>query len=85
MYTVVSALQGSSPNLTDFVKLKTIGTGTFGKVLLVQHRQSRKYFAMKVLEKAKVRAHGHIVLCIIVLCRWYLSDNATMSCTRRRF
>ena len=50
---MVSASQGS-PKLTDFVKLKTIGTGTFGKVLLVQHKQSTKYFAMKVLEKAKV-------------------------------
>ena len=47
------ASQGS-PCLTDFLKLKTIGTGNFGKVLLVQNRNSMEYYAMKVLEKAKV-------------------------------
>ena len=50
---MLTAWQGS-PCLTDFVKLKTIGTGTFGKVLLVQHRREMEYYALKVLEKAKV-------------------------------
>lgn len=49
----VCVLQGS-PKLTDFVRLKTIGTGTFGTVLLVQHKRSAKYYALKALEKARV-------------------------------
>eukprot|EP00727_Mastigamoeba_balamuthi_P012611 m51a1_g7973 putative camp-dependent protein kinase (396) ;mRNA; f:34924-36554 len=40
--------------LHDFEAVKTIGTGTFGIVYLVQHRPTSKYYAMKVLRKADV-------------------------------
>ena len=46
--------------MTDFLRLKTIGAGTFGKVILVQHRRKLTYYAMKVMEKSKVSLCNHI-------------------------
>jgi len=40
--------------LKDFQQLQTLGTGTFGRVYLVKHKQSGKYFAMKILKKSEV-------------------------------
>uniref|UniRef100_A0A673H8W4 cAMP-dependent protein kinase catalytic subunit alpha-like n=1 Tax=Sinocyclocheilus rhinocerous TaxID=307959 RepID=A0A673H8W4_9TELE len=44
----------STSCLDDFDRLKTLGTGSFGRVMLVKHRQSGRYYAMKVLDKEKV-------------------------------
>ncbi|KRX46261.1 cAMP-dependent protein kinase catalytic subunit alpha, partial [Trichinella murrelli] len=41
-------------NLDDFDRLKTLGTGSFGRVMLVRHKQTQQYFAMKILDKQKV-------------------------------
>jgi len=41
-------------NLNDFQTLQTLGTGTFGRVHLVRHKESCKYYAMKVLRKAEI-------------------------------
>ncbi|KRZ67050.1 cAMP-dependent protein kinase catalytic subunit, partial [Trichinella papuae] len=40
--------------LDDFDRLKTLGTGSFGRVMLVRHKQTQQYFAMKILDKQKV-------------------------------
>jgi len=40
--------------LDDFDRIKTLGTGSFGRVMLVRHKDSGKYFAMKILDKTKV-------------------------------
>lgn len=40
--------------LDDFERAKTLGTGSFGRVMLVQHKQSKEYYAMKILDKQKV-------------------------------
>ncbi|KAF4528521.1 hypothetical protein B566_EDAN015601 [Ephemera danica] len=40
--------------LDDFERSKTLGTGSFGRVMLVQHKASKEYFAMKILDKQKV-------------------------------
>ena len=40
--------------LDDFDRIKTLGTGSFGRVMLVQHKQNREYYAMKILDKQKV-------------------------------
>jgi len=40
--------------LSSFQLLKTIGTGTFGRVYLSSHRQSGTHYAMKVLKKAAI-------------------------------
>uniref|UniRef100_G3WR56 Protein kinase domain-containing protein n=1 Tax=Sarcophilus harrisii TaxID=9305 RepID=G3WR56_SARHA len=45
----------SSPiQLDHFEKFKTLGTGSFGRVILVKHKESGNYYAMKVLDKQKV-------------------------------
>jgi serine/threonine protein kinase len=41
----------SSWKLTDFQQLETLGTGTFGRVFLVCHNETSKFYAMKVLRK----------------------------------
>lgn len=40
--------------LDDFDRIKTLGTGSFGRVMLVQHKGSKHYYAMKILDKQKV-------------------------------
>lgn len=40
--------------LDKFRYERTLGTGTFGRVYLVQHRPSSRYFAMKILKKTEV-------------------------------
>lgn len=40
--------------LDDFDRLKTLGTGSFGRVMLVQHKAKKDYYAMKILDKQKV-------------------------------
>lgn len=43
-----------SEQIKNFQILKTLGTGSFGKVVLVQHKTSENYYAMKVLDKQKI-------------------------------
>jgi len=40
--------------LDDFDRMKTLGTGSFGRVMLVQHKSSKEFFAMKILDKQKI-------------------------------
>merc|ERR1711881_340380 len=40
--------------LDDFDRIKTLGTGSFGRVMLVRHKDHSKYYAMKILDKTKV-------------------------------
>ncbi|XP_023931110.1 cAMP-dependent protein kinase catalytic subunit beta-like, partial [Lingula anatina] len=44
----------NTAGLDDFERIKTLGTGSFGRVMLVQHKQSKQYYAMKILDKQKV-------------------------------
>jgi hypothetical protein len=40
--------------LDDFILVKVLGKGSFGKVTLCQHRETKKYYALKVLSKPNV-------------------------------
>jgi protein kinase A len=40
--------------LSDFHTLRTLGTGSFGRVHLVQSRVNARYYAIKVLKKSEV-------------------------------
>ncbi|EYC34243.1 hypothetical protein Y032_0001g321 [Ancylostoma ceylanicum] len=44
----------NTATLDDFDRIKTLGTGSFGRVMLVKHKQTGNYFAMKILDKQKV-------------------------------
>ena len=40
--------------LTDFNFQRTLGTGSFGRVHLVQSHHNQRYYAIKVLKKAQI-------------------------------
>lgn len=40
--------------LNDFVIQRTLGTGSFGRVHLVQSKHNQRFYAVKVLKKAQV-------------------------------
>ena len=40
--------------------MKVLGKGAYGKVLLVMHKKTGKYYAMKVLKKKQIRDRGQI-------------------------
>lgn len=40
--------------LEQFERLKTLGTGSFGRVMLVRHKETGQHYAMKILNKQKV-------------------------------
>ncbi|NP_001188112.1 protein kinase, cAMP-dependent, catalytic, alpha, genome duplicate a [Ictalurus punctatus] len=44
----------NTASLDQFERLKTLGTGSFGRVMLVKHKESGQHFAMKILDKQKV-------------------------------
>ena len=41
-------------SLEEFERKRTLGTGSFGRVMLVRHIKTNKYYAMKILDKQKV-------------------------------
>ncbi|XP_049706408.2 cAMP-dependent protein kinase catalytic subunit alpha-like [Helicoverpa armigera] len=41
-------------DLTELERVKTLGTGAFGRVILLKHATTYKLYAMKVLEKEKI-------------------------------
>uniref|UniRef100_A0A8I5NG41 cAMP-dependent protein kinase n=2 Tax=Cercopithecinae TaxID=9528 RepID=A0A8I5NG41_PAPAN len=44
----------NNAGLEDFERKKTLGTGSFGRVMLVKHKATEQYYAMKILDKQKV-------------------------------
>ena len=40
--------------INDFERFRTIGTGAFGRVILVKHKPTATFYAMKILDKAKL-------------------------------
>lgn len=44
----------SASSLDAFDRVKTLGTGSFGRVMLVQHKTSKQFHAMKILDKQKI-------------------------------
>jgi len=55
-HTNISSQRKVSPKfqLSDFQILNTLGTGSFGRVHLVKHIATSKYYAMKVLRKNEI-------------------------------
>ncbi|KAL5487346.1 hypothetical protein EMCRGX_G019935 [Ephydatia muelleri] len=48
------ANEQNTAQLEDFDRIKTLGTGSFGRVMLVQHKVQKTYHALKILDKQKV-------------------------------
>ena len=51
-------------NLSDYELTTTLGTGSFGRVLLCKNKKSGEFFAMKRLKKAdiiKLRQVDHVI------------------------
>ncbi|KAF6019447.1 PRKACB [Bugula neritina] len=44
----------NTASLDDFDRIKTLGTGSFGRVMLVKHKTGGQHYAMKILDKQKV-------------------------------
>ena len=42
-------------NLDHFTRIKTLGTGSFGRVMLARQNEGEKYYAIKILDKSKVK------------------------------
>uniref|UniRef100_A0A7S3N9S7 non-specific serine/threonine protein kinase n=1 Tax=Euplotes harpa TaxID=151035 RepID=A0A7S3N9S7_9SPIT len=48
------------PVKDDFIRLKVIGQGSYGKVFLVQHKQTGITYAMKVLQKEDLKKRNQV-------------------------
>nr|XP_055094142.1 cAMP-dependent protein kinase catalytic subunit alpha isoform X3 [Symphalangus syndactylus] len=44
----------NTAHLDQFERIKTLGTGSFGRVMLVKHKETGNHYAMKILDKQKV-------------------------------
>lgn len=44
----------NTAKLDDYLRIKTLGTGSFGRVMLVQNNSTKEFHAMKILDKQKV-------------------------------
>ncbi|XP_010611730.1 cAMP-dependent protein kinase catalytic subunit alpha isoform X2 [Fukomys damarensis] len=44
----------NTASLDQFDRIKTLGTGSFGRVMLVKHKDTGSHYAMKILDKQKV-------------------------------
>uniref|UniRef100_A0A915IQP4 cAMP-dependent protein kinase n=1 Tax=Romanomermis culicivorax TaxID=13658 RepID=A0A915IQP4_ROMCU len=44
----------NTATLDDFDRIKTLGTGSFGRVMLVKNKGTGQHYAMKILDKQKV-------------------------------
>uniref|UniRef100_A0A8C0H9Q8 cAMP-dependent protein kinase catalytic subunit alpha n=1 Tax=Chelonoidis abingdonii TaxID=106734 RepID=A0A8C0H9Q8_CHEAB len=51
--SLFSPLQNTA-SLDQFERIKTLGTGSFGRVMLVKHKETGNHYAMKILDKQKV-------------------------------
>jgi serine/threonine protein kinase len=49
--TAATSEKSVRARLQDFVILRMVGKGTFGKVYLVQHQLTRQVYAMKCIRK----------------------------------
>jgi len=47
-------------SVDDFRKIKVIGKGGFGRVLLVEKKDTKRVYAMKILKKGVIAARGEI-------------------------
>jgi hypothetical protein len=52
--TFLSSSLQNKASLDEFEKIRTLGTGAFGRVMLIKDKNSQDFYALKILDKAKV-------------------------------
>uniref|UniRef100_A0A493T864 cAMP-dependent protein kinase n=1 Tax=Anas platyrhynchos platyrhynchos TaxID=8840 RepID=A0A493T864_ANAPP len=52
----------NTAGLDDFERQKTLGTGSFGRVMMVKHKATEQYYAMKILDKQKDNSNLYMVM-----------------------
>jgi CRP-like cAMP-binding protein len=57
---MMTSKMDSSIKLTDLVKFRILGVGTFGKVWLVSHQQNGTPYALKMLSKREIIGHHQV-------------------------
>ena len=81
----------NTASLEEFERLKTLGIGSFGRVMLVQQKSSSRFFAMKILDKqniVKLKQVEHtldekrilqaITFPFLVNLEWHFKDNSNL-------
>ncbi|MCQ2816613.1 MAG: serine/threonine-protein kinase, partial [archaeon] len=59
-FKIKNHLQSKKISLDDFETKKTLGKGSFGKVVLVMHKEQKKYYAMKILKKGFIKQQNQV-------------------------
>jgi protein kinase A len=62
-----NAPPSSTTHLEDYERIKTLGTGSYGRVMLVRHKLTGNMRAMKILEKKKIVRLKQVVSCWVKL------------------
>jgi len=57
---ILNANNAKKISVDEFRKIKVIGKGGFGRVLLVEKKDTKKVYAMKILKKGVIAARGEI-------------------------
>uniref|UniRef100_A0A8C3PES3 cAMP-dependent protein kinase n=1 Tax=Chrysemys picta bellii TaxID=8478 RepID=A0A8C3PES3_CHRPI len=52
----------NTAGLDDFERQKTLGTGSFGRVMLVKYKSTEQYYAMKILDKQKDNSNLYMIM-----------------------
>ena len=87
----ICCLLQNTASLDDFERLKTLGTGSFGRVMLVQHKATTNYFAMKILDKQKVwyRSLNFVqsgrVVSSVCSAEWFVYNSDNWRCDSLRY
>ncbi|XP_065069436.1 cAMP-dependent protein kinase catalytic subunit alpha isoform X1 [Rhopilema esculentum] len=81
----------NTASLDQFERKKTLGTGSFGRVMLVRHKEHGSYHAMKILDKQKVvklkqvehtlnekKILQAIEFPFLVKLEWHFKDNSNL-------
>lgn len=53
-HNVAANSEENHAKFEDFDRYRTLGTGAFGRVILVKHKTDGGYHAMKILDKGKI-------------------------------
>ena len=57
---MLGGLQNTA-SINDFVRVQTLGMGSFGRVMLVQHKETKRYHAMKILDRIRAAHCSHYI------------------------